>query len=134
MRVERREPARAYAATHTPTSTFGAMRPSLNLLIWVGAFILVNAIGAVYFAIGRDAEAKGLRYRWYLVFDGVFLLAVVSMILPPKSLLPVMMIPLVVVIIVYNLRTTTFCPRCARMVKRGLRGTVTTCPHCNAPL
>lgn len=134
MRVETRAPSPARAATHTLTPTAGAMRHSLNLLIWVGAFIAVNAIGAVYFAIGRDAEAKALRYRWYLVFDGVFLLAVISMILPPKSLLPVMMIPLVVVIIVYNLRTTTFCPRCARMVKRGLRGAVKTCPHCNAPL
>jgi hypothetical protein len=134
MRVETRAPPRRTTATHTLTSTPGAMRPSINLLIWVGAFFVVNAIGAVYFAIGRDAAAKALRYRWYLVFDGLFLLAVISMLVPPKSLVPVMMIPLVVVIIVYYLRTTTFCPRCARMVRRGLRGTVTTCPHCRAPL
>jgi len=105
------------------------MRPTINLLIWLIAFILVNVTGSLYFWFGRDAEAKSLRYRWYLVFDGLFLLAVLTMLLPPRSLLPVMMIPVVVVVIVYNLRTTTFCPRCARMVKRGFRASG-ECPRC----
>lgn len=134
MRVESRRPNRRAAVTHTMISAPGAMRPSLILLILITAFILVNAIGAVYFAVGRDADAKTLRYRWYLVFDGALLLAVISMLGSPRSLVPVMMIPLVVVIIVYYLRTTVFCPRCARMVSRGLRGTVKTCPYCKAEL
>ena len=103
--------------------------------MWFGSYAGVTAVGGLYFWFGSDAVAKRQSYPWFL---GVTV-ALLAGFLYFGIQAPIGVIVLVGLFAslgaVTHARTTTFCSSCARMVNRGLFGTLANfCPRCGRAL
>ena len=104
-------------------------------LLWFGTVWIFGAVGSLYFWLGTNAEDKRQLYPWFM---GLTLFAMLCFVYFGVHL-PVFLVGLFAVFgtvgAVIHIRSTIFCPRCARMIYRGLLlGSVNYCPRCGQGL
>ena len=111
-----------------------ASLPALTL-VFFGALWLIGAAGGLYFWFGFNAVDKRQLYPWFSGSTLVLTLGLAYFVVQVP--LPFMLFLAVIAVAgtVFHVRTTTFCPRCARMIYRGmLVGRVEYCPRCGLEL
>ena len=104
-------------------------------LVWFAALFVTNGVGILYFWYGTSAADKRQFFPWFSALTAVLFLGLLYFGVQAP-------LPLVAVVGVFvgvgaavHVQFTTFCPRCARMIIRGvLSARVDFCPRCGLPL
>ena len=95
--------------------------------------MLAAGAAGIYFWFGGNAALKRRVYPWYAMATGLVFLGVVVA-LNPTGLTRYALLPLVVIVTFVNVRTTTFCAQCARLISRAPGSPVRECPRCGAAI
>src|SRR5258706_11219655 len=104
-------------------------------LVWLAAFLLVSLGSALYFWLGQDADSKRQFYPWVSALTGVLFLGFAYFAVHAPGPIVAFMAAFMTLGSIFQVRRTTFCPRCARMIYRGAWLTrVTFCPRCGQAL
>ena len=105
------------------------------VLLWFGAIFIVAGLGHLYFWFGSNAEDKRQLFPWFSAITAVLFLG--FMYFAADTPVPLLLFFGVFLTIgaVIHVRLTTFCPRCARMIYRGVwTARVSYCPRCGLAL
>ena len=93
------------------------------------------AVGGLYFWFGSDAVAKRQAYPWFLAVTVVLLTGLLYFGVQAPIGVAVTVALFAALGAFIHAQTTVFCPSCARMINRGLFGTLANfCPRCGKAL
>ena len=82
----------------------------------------------------RDATSKRKAFRWWIIGLGVFLLVSVGLTIK-EPILMLVVIPVVVLVVLGNLKFTKFCEGCGQRVQTNLPFTnPNICPRCGSKI
>ena len=103
--------------------------------VWFGTLWVVGGIGGMYFWYGSDAEDKRQLYPWFLTLTSCLMLGLIYFVVHPPVFFLLFFTAFAVVGGVIHVKFTAFCPRCARMINRGMFSyRVDFCPRCGLRL
>jgi hypothetical protein len=103
--------------------------------VWFGTLWAVGGIGTLYFWFGSNAEDKRQLYPWFMGLTLFLVLCFAYFVVQPPLPFLGLFALVGVASAVVHVRITKFCPRCARMIYRGmLAGRVDYCPRCGLAL
>lgn len=106
-----------------------------NSLIFFGALWLIGLGGGLYFWFGSNAVDKRQLYPWFSGASLILMLGFAYFVAQVPLPFMLFIAAIAVAGTVFHVRMTTFCPRCARMIYRGmLVGRVDYCPRCGLEL
>ena len=94
-------------------------------------YVAVGGAGALYFQLGGDGGAKRRLFPAFMTLCGaLFVVVVFGSWGGGAGPRPWFIIPFVALITFANIRLTTFCPQCGRMIQRSLTSSrATACPR-----
>lgn len=104
-------------------------------LVFFGALWLIWAAGGLYFWFGSNAVDKRQLYPWFSGSTLILTLGLAYFVAQVPLVLMLFIAAAGVGATVLHVRATTFCPRCGRMIYRGmLVGRADYCPRCGLAL
>jgi hypothetical protein len=99
----------------------------------------LGIIGSILFYFNDDIQFKKKYFRWYVVLVG-FLFLLLAGVGQPWQVILFFMLPSISLIIYLNIKYTTFCDHCGRIIYKNLMmsnpwsSKVIYCPKCGAKL
>ena len=105
------------------------------VLLWFGAIFVVTGAGHLYFWFGSNAEDKRQLFPWFSAVNALLFLGFLYFAIDAPAGVLVMFGVFLTIGALIHVRLTTFCPRCARMIYRGVwSARVSFCPRCGLAL
>jgi len=105
------------------------------VLLWFGAIFVVTGAGHLYFWFGSNAEDKRQLFPWFSAVSALLFLGFLYFAMDAPAGVLVMFGVFLTIGALIHVRLTTFCPRCARMIYRGVwSARVSFCPRCGLAL
>ena len=103
--------------------------------VWFGTIWVVGGIGSLYFWFGTSADDKRQLYPWFTGLMLLLFLGFTYFVIQAPPLFLAFFAIFGVASMVFHVRMTKFCPKCARMIYRGwLFSRVDFCPRCGLAL
>jgi hypothetical protein len=103
--------------------------------IFMGTWAVLGVIGISVFFVSRNVERKKRYFPAWVVSIGLLFVGFSQWIMGfhPKQL--IIIVPAVVLIAIFNLRATRFCPKCGRTIINKIPlERVVYCPKCGQKL
>ncbi len=108
---------------------------SPSAFLWFAAFVVVALAGNAYFWFGKNPHDKRQLFPWFSLLVAVIIVGFLYFGVQAHLPVVVACAAFVAIISVVNARLTAFCPRCARLIRRGLLSArVDYCPRCGVHL
>ncbi len=105
------------------------------VLLWFGALFVVTGVGHLYFWFGSNAEDKCQFFPWFSAVTALLFLGFMYFAIDAPAGIVLLFAVFLTIGALIHVRLTAFCPRCARMIYRGVWiARVSFCPRCGLAL